>query len=137
VTANYEEAIEFRQKVLGPYGFSQAIHDPDAREFVGDYHNMVVTTAWGTIWNRGGLSLRERRLITMAILMARQQTPEFQMHLRAALFDGMTAEDIRELIIHTAAYLGFASATTNFGHAWPVVKEHLEKGQASEPGSNS
>lgn len=127
MTELHDRAMAFREKVLGPHGLDATLHDEEAAEFLGDYYNLVTDTAWGVVWNREGLSMRDRRLITMTALIAKQQIPEYQMHLRAALDDGMTKDEIRELLIHLAVYLGFPSSVIFFGHSWPIVKEHLKK----------
>jgi alkylhydroperoxidase/carboxymuconolactone decarboxylase family protein YurZ len=127
MTDKNKEAMEHRERVLGPHGLEGTLHKEEAEFFVGEFRDLVVNTAWGTVWKRDGLSLRDRRLITMTAIMANKQTAEFRLHLRAALDDGMTPEEVRELLIHCAVYLGFPSSVSFFGEAWPIVKEHIDR----------
>ena len=128
----YEEAKKVRMSVLGEHGTGSVLWAEEAREFLGDFHAMTVKNAYGAVWGRGGLSRRDRRLITLATLVAGRYDAELQLHLRAAFDDGVTVEEVRELFIHQAAYVGYPAALAAFGRAWPVVQEYVDDAESPE-----
>ncbi len=125
--ATYDEAKRNRLDVLGQHGLDSVLWSPQAREFLGDFHEFTVTTAYGDIWGRGTLSRRERRLITLTALIVNGYDEEFRLHVEAALDEDLTVPEIREIIIHLAAYIGFPAALAAFKKAWPVVRQRQQE----------
>ena len=78
--------------------------------------------AWGSVWTRDGLDRKTRSMITLSMLIAQKAHGELKGHVRGALNNGVTAEEIREIIMHSAAYCGFPSALS----AMRVAKEVVE-----------
>lgn len=101
---NFERGIELRRKMFGPEGAEQQIEN--ATEFMQPMQDIVTRICFGEIWQRPGLDLKTRSLITLAMLVAMGRHPEIKIHTRGALANGATREEIRELLIHAFLYCG-------------------------------
>jgi 4-carboxymuconolactone decarboxylase len=104
----YERGLEMRRRVLGREYVDAALAAADEesrpiQEFVTEY-------AWGAIWTREGLEPRLRSLITIAMLIGLRQPDELRTHIRGAIRNGCTPEEIRETLLHSAIYLGVPAA---------------------------
>lgn len=110
-----DAGTKVRREVLGDAHVDRALAQADA--FTADFQDFLTRYAWGTIWAREGLGRRERRLITLALLAALGHTDEVQMHVRAALVDGVTIDEIKEVFLHTAVYAGLPAANSAFAAA--------------------
>ncbi|HEY0869802.1 MAG TPA: 4-carboxymuconolactone decarboxylase [Acidothermaceae bacterium] len=117
----FEAGIKVRRAVLGDAHVDRAMANADA--FTGDFQDFITRYAWGSIWSRPGLGRRERSLITLAILAALGHTEEIPMHVRGALTNGVTREEISEVFLHTAVYAGVPSAN----NAFAVAKKTLDE----------
>lgn len=130
----FEAGMKVRRAVLGDAHVDRALAQADA--FTGDFQDFITRYAWGSIWTREGLGRRERSLITLALLTALGHTEEIPMHVRAALTNGVTREEIKEVLLHTAVYAGVPAAN----NAFAVAKKTLDSidsggaGGASERG---
>ena len=101
-----------RREVLGDAHVDRAT---DATtDFTRDFQELITTYAWGSIWTRPGLDRRSRSLITLTALIARGHHEELAMHVRAARRNGLTVDEIKELILQTAIYCGVPDANTAF-----------------------
>jgi 3-oxoadipate enol-lactonase / 4-carboxymuconolactone decarboxylase len=115
------EGMRVRREVLGDAYVDQASGRAD--EFTAEFQQFITRYAWGSIWTRPGLDRRSRSLITLTALVAGGHHEELAMHLRGALRNGLTKEEIKELLLQTAIYCGVPSANTAFRIAQQVFKE--------------
>ncbi len=117
----YKKGLQTRREVLGNEHVQHA--QAKLNEFNGPFQEFITRYAWGEIWQRPGLTLRERSLITLAMLIALNREPEFRMHIRAAFNNGVTEEEIRELLIHAGIYCGLPAANAAIRVAEEVMAE--------------
>ena len=117
----YDKGLQTRREVLGTEHVDRA--QANLNEFNAPFQELITRYAWGEIWDRPGLSRRERSLITLAMLVALNREPEFRLHIRAALNNGVTAEEIRELLIQAGIYCGLPAANAAFHAAEQVINE--------------
>jgi 3-oxoadipate enol-lactonase/4-carboxymuconolactone decarboxylase len=110
-----------RREVLGDAHVERASAGADA--FTAEFQRFITTYAWGAIWTRPGLDRRSRSLITLTALVARGQYEELAMHVRAALRNGVTADELNELLLQTAVYCGVPAANAAFRVAQRVLAE--------------
>jgi 3-oxoadipate enol-lactonase/4-carboxymuconolactone decarboxylase len=110
-----------RREVLGPAHVDRATAGTTA--FTRDFQDMITRYAWGEIWSRPGLQRRERSLITLTALIALGHDEELAMHVRAARTNGLTDDEIKELILQTAIYCGVPAANTAFRIAQRVLAD--------------
>jgi 4-carboxymuconolactone decarboxylase len=94
-----------------------------ASEFTGPWQDHITATAWGRIWTRAGLDRRTRSMLTVALLAALQHEGELGLHVRAAIHNGVTPAELREVLLHTSVYAGVPAANTAFGIAQRVLAE--------------
>lgn len=92
-------------------------------DFDRDFGEFITEYAWGGVWSRPGLDRRTRRLLTLAIMCAQGNEDEFAMHARAALEDGVSTDDLKEVLLHTAVYAGLPRANRAFALARRVIDE--------------
>jgi 4-carboxymuconolactone decarboxylase len=119
--AERERGMEIRRAVLGDEHVDRAIERTTA--FSEPFQDLVTRYAWGDIWTREGLDRRTRSCVTLAILTTLRAEEEIAMHVRAALRNGVTPEEIREVLLHTAVYAGLPSANTAFAIAQRVLDD--------------
>jgi 4-carboxymuconolactone decarboxylase len=110
-----------RRAVLGDAHVDRAQANADA--FTSDFQEMITRYAWGGVWGREGLDRRTRSCITLALLTALHCTEELPMHVRAALTNGLTRDEIKEVLLHTAVYAGVPAANTAFAIAGRTLAE--------------
>ena len=113
--------LSVRREVLGDAHVDRAT--ANATEFTSEFQDLITQYAWGTIWTRPGLDRRSRSLITLTALVARGHHEELAMHLRAARTNGLTNDEIKELLLQTAIYCGVPDANTAFRIAQGVLAE--------------
>jgi 4-carboxymuconolactone decarboxylase len=94
-----------------------------SNEFNGAFQEFITRYAWGNIWDRPGLDQKTRSLMTLSMLIALGHDTEFEMHIRAAINNGVTVEEIKELLMHSALYCGLPAANHGFKLAEGVLKE--------------
>ena len=119
------KGMQTRREVLGQEHVDRA--QANLSEFNAPFQEFITRYAWGEIWERAGLTRRERSLITLAMLVALNREPEFRMHVRAALNNGVTTEEIREVLIHAGIYCGLPAANAAIQAAEQVLKETGDK----------
>lgn len=117
----YEAGSRVRRAVLGDQHVDRAT--AAATEFSGPWQDYLTRAAWGGAWARPGLERSTRSMLTLALLAALRCEPELAMHVRAAVGNGLSAEQIREVLIHTAAYAGVPAANAAFDVAGRVLAE--------------
>jgi 4-carboxymuconolactone decarboxylase len=117
----YEKGMSVRRAVLGDTHVDRTIENKNA--FNEDFQDLITRYAWGEIWDRPGLPRHTRSLLTIAVLVALNRTDEFRMHVRAAFNNGVTREEIKEVLLQTAIYCGVPAANSAFHAASEVFKE--------------
>jgi len=121
VTDSYERGMSVRREVLGDEHVDGAIER--TTDFTADFQELITRYAWGEIWSRPGLDRRTRSLITLATLVALGREEELAMHVRAALRIGLTPDEIKEVLLHSAIYCGVPAANGAFAVAQRVFDE--------------
>jgi 3-oxoadipate enol-lactonase/4-carboxymuconolactone decarboxylase len=113
--------LQVRREVLGDAYVDGAM--TDANEVTREFQEFITQYAWGTVWTRPGLDRRSRSMITLTALVALGHHDEFELHLRAARRNGLTVDEIKEVLLHTAIYCGVPAANTAFRIARRVLDE--------------
>ena len=115
----YEQGMRVRREVLGDEHVDRAV--ANTTEFTQPFQDFITETAWGSIWARDGIDRRSRSMITLAVLTALGREHEIAMHVRAALTNGLTKEEIGEVLLHTSVYAGVPVANRAFAIAQQVL----------------
>ncbi len=119
--SRHEKGLAIRRRVLGETHVARAA--AAATPFDTPFQDFITEGAWGTVWAEGPWSLRERSIVTLALLAAGGHWEEFAMHLRATARTGTRPEDVRELLMHVAVYAGVPAANHGFAIAREVLAE--------------
>jgi 4-carboxymuconolactone decarboxylase len=117
----YDRGMEVRRAVLGDAHVDRAIERTD--DFTADFQDLITRYAWGEIWSRPGLDRRTRSAITLTALVALNKPEELAMHVRAALRNGLTPDEIKEVLLQSAVYCGVPAANSAFAIAQEVLNE--------------
>jgi len=117
----FETGMKIRREVLGDAHVDAAIAKRNA--FSEAFQELITRYAWGEIWTRPGLPRQTRSLITVAMLVALNREEELRLHLRAALRNGATQEEIRETLLQSAIYCGVPAANSAFRIAHEIFSE--------------
>ncbi|WP_426246689.1 4-carboxymuconolactone decarboxylase [Nocardioides sp. LHG3406-4] len=117
----YDAGMAVRREVLGDAHVERAT--ATSTDLTADFQQLITTYAWGSIWTRPGLDRRSRSLVALTALVARGHHEELAVHLRAARTNGVTAEEIKELLLQTAIYCGVPDANAAFRVAQQVMAE--------------
>jgi 4-carboxymuconolactone decarboxylase len=117
----YEDGMEVRRAVLGDAHVDRAI--ANTTEFTAPFQEFITNYAWGSIWAREGLDRKTRSAITLAVLTALGRENEIAMHVRGALTNGMSREEIGEVLLHTGVYAGVPVSNAAFAIAQRVFDE--------------
>ncbi|MEV5710381.1 4-carboxymuconolactone decarboxylase [Actinoallomurus sp. NPDC052274] len=115
------EGMRVRREVLGDAYVDRA--QARTTEFTADFQDFITRYAWGEIWTRPGLDRRTRSCVTLTALVARGHLDELAMHVRAALRNGLTTDEIKEVLLQTAVYCGVPAANAAFAVAQRVLVE--------------
>lgn len=110
-----EQGMAVRRAVLSDAHVDRAM--ASATEFSHDWQDFIVRTAWGDVWSRPGLDRRTRSVIVLSITIALRHWEEFRLHIHGALRNGLTREEIREILIQAAIYAGVPAANHAFREA--------------------
>ena len=116
-----DEGRRTRREVLGGDHVDRATES--ATEFTREFQDFITRYAWGEIWTRPGLDRKTRSAITLTALIALGHDEELALHLRAALRNGMTPDEIKEVLLQSAIYCGVPAANTAFKIAQGVLDE--------------
>lgn len=122
----YEAGMSIRRSVLGDAHVDRA--EAMQNSFDEEFQDLITRYAWGEIWSRPGLPRHTRSLLTIAMMVALNRGEELRMHLRAAANHGVTAEEIREVLLQCALYCGVPAANSAFHVAREVLSEKDESG---------
>jgi 4-carboxymuconolactone decarboxylase len=117
----HSQGMGVRREVLGDAHVDGAI--ARTTKFTEDFQDLITRYAWGEIWSRPGLDRRTRSCLTLAMLAVLGHDEEFEMHVRAALRNGVTVDEIREVLLQTAIYAGVPVANRAFAAAQRVLAE--------------
>ncbi|MEV4784270.1 bifunctional 3-oxoadipate enol-lactonase/4-carboxymuconolactone decarboxylase PcaDC [Streptomyces tuirus] len=117
----YDAGIKVRREVLGDAHVDRALAQAD--EFSGDFQEFITRYAWGEIWDRPGLDRRTRSCVTLTALVAGGHLDELAFHTRAALRNGLTPGEIKEVLLQAAVYCGVPAANSAFKVAQQVIRE--------------
>ena len=119
-----DRGVRVRREVLGDDHVDAALERKT--DFTADFQDLITRYAWGEIWARPGLDRRMRSAITLSALVALGRFEELEMHVRAALRNGLTEEEIKEVLLQSAIYCGLPAANSAFAVAQRVLSEYDE-----------
>ena len=120
----HERGMEVRREVLGDEHVDASVER--TTPFTADFQDLITRYAWGEIWTRPGLDRKTRSCITLTALLARGHLEELTMHVKAALRNGLTEAEIKEVFLQGAIYCGVPAANAAFAVAQRVLAEsHL------------
>jgi 4-carboxymuconolactone decarboxylase len=117
----YEAGMKVRREVLGDEHVDRAT--ANATDFSRPFQEFITRAAWGEAWTREGLDRRTRSCVTLAVLTATRAENELPMHVRAAITNGLTPDEIREVILHTAVYAGVPAGNSAIALAQRALQE--------------
>jgi len=117
----FRRGMSVRRSVLGEAYVDRALKT--RTEFNEEFQDLITRYAWGEIWTRPGLPQKTRSLITLAMMVALNRNDEFRMHVRAAIENGVTRDEIKEVLLQTAIYCGVPAANSAFHAAAEVCSE--------------
>jgi 4-carboxymuconolactone decarboxylase len=122
----FDRGMRTRREVLGDEHVDEAVARTTG--FTEDFQDLITRYAWGEIWSRDGLDRRTRSCITLTALVALGREEELAMHVRAALRIGLSPDEIKEVLLHSAIYCGVPAANGAFAVAQRVLDEHEPTG---------
>jgi 4-carboxymuconolactone decarboxylase len=120
-SSRYDRGMAVRREVLGDSYVERA--GAPTTDFTRDFQNLITEFAWGTIWTRPGPDRRSRSMITLTALIAGGRDEELALHIRAALRNGLSQDEIKEVLLQTAVYCGIPHANAAFRIAQGVFDE--------------
>jgi len=120
-----EAGLAVRRQVLGDAHVDAAIANADT--FTADFQRFITRYAWGEVWGREGLDRRTRSVITLTVLATLRAEEELAMHVRAALRNGLTADEIKEELLQVAVYAGIPAGNAAFAVAQRTLREHGDR----------
>ncbi len=121
----FQQGLATRTQVMGPAFVDRAF--TNANDYTLPMQEFITRNAWGNVWQRPGLDLKTRSLITVAMLAALGKQTELKGHARGALNNGATPEELREVMLHATVYCGFPSAIDAFRSVTEVVQAEEAK----------
>jgi 4-carboxymuconolactone decarboxylase len=117
----FDQGLKTRREVLGAEYVDAAIQNAD--DFNRPMQELVTQYCWGDVWNRPGLDRRTRSLLNLAMLTALNRPHELKLHVRGAIRNGLTKDEIKEVFLHSAIYCGVPAAIDSFRNAREVFKD--------------
>jgi 4-carboxymuconolactone decarboxylase len=121
----FKDGLQIRKQVMGDEFVDKAFAGVD--DFTRPLQEFITRNAWGTVWCREGLDHKTRSLITLSMLTALGRNHELKGHVRGALNNGATPEEIREVLLHATVYCGVPLAVDAFRAAQEVLKDYVPK----------
>ncbi len=119
--ALFEKGLAVRRAVTGDPYVDAALGKAD--DFSVDLQKLVTEAAWGMVWTRPGLELKQRSMITCSILIALGRSHELKTHLRGAVNNGLSRDEIKEMLLHACIYAGFPAGLEAFRVAGELFRE--------------
>jgi 4-carboxymuconolactone decarboxylase len=123
--STYDRGMKVRREVLGDEHVDRTMGR--TTEFTADFQDFITRYAWGEIWSRPGLDRKTRSCITLTALVALGRLDELELHVRAAVRNGLTPEEIEEVFLQSAVYCGAPAANSAFAVAGRVLSETGEE----------
>lgn len=123
----FKAGLAVRQAVLGEEYVKQSLENARADEFMASIQQFITENAWGTVWTREGLDRKTRSMLNLAMLTALNRPNELKLHIKGALNNGVTKEEIREIFLQAAVYCGAPAGLDSFKIAQQVFKDEAEK----------
>ena len=117
----FEKGLEVRKAVLGNAHVERSL--AKCNDFNGEFQALITRYAWGEIWTRPGLPRHTRSLLTIGLMVALNRSDEFKLHIRAAFNNGVTKDEIREVLLQCAIYAGVPAANSAFHQAEEVFAQ--------------
>lgn len=117
----YDAGMAVRRDVLSPEHVERSMANAD--DFTRDFQEFITTYCWGEVWTREGLDRKSRSLINLAMLSALGRADEFKLHVKGAIRNGVSVDEIKEVLMQMAIYAGVPAAHTAFKQAREVLKE--------------
>jgi 4-carboxymuconolactone decarboxylase len=117
----HSKGMEVRRDVLGNAHVDRA--EAKRNDFNGEFQDLITRHAWGEIWTRPGLSRHTRSLLTIGLMVALNRSDEFKLHVRAAFNNGVTRDEIKEVLLQCAIYAGIPAANSAFHMAEEVLAQ--------------
>ena len=117
----FDRGLALRREVLGPAYVDKSISS--ANDFMMAFQRITTEWCWGYAWTREGLDRKTRSLINLAMLTALNRSPEVKLHVRGALNNGVTVDEIKEVLLHATVYCGIPAGLDAFKAANEVLKE--------------
>ena len=117
----YEEGLKMRRAVLGDAHVDRSLARQN--DFTAEFQDMITRHAWGEIWTRPALDRKTRSCMTLSMLIALNRGDEFKLHVRGAINNGLSKNDIKEVILQSAIYCGVPAANTAMHLAQEVLSE--------------
>ena len=117
----FERGLALRREVLGAEYVDKSLQS--ANEFMMAFQRITTEWCWGYAWTRPGLDKKTRSLLNLAMLTALNRSPEIKLHVRGALNNGVTVDEIKETLIHATIYCGIPAGLDAFKAANDVLKE--------------
>ena len=117
----YDKGMEVRRAVLGDAHVDRSL--ARRTHFNEEFQDLITRYAWGEVWTRPGLPRHTRSLLTLALMIALNRGDEFRMHVRAAFNNGVTRDEIKEVILQCAIYAGVPAANSAFHMAEEVLAQ--------------
>ena len=121
MTDKRQKGLEVRREVLGNAHVDRA--EASRTPLTDEFQDLLTRYAWGEIWTRPGLDRRTRSCITVAMLVALNRNDELALHMQAALTNGVTVDELKEILLQSAIYCGVPAANTAFGVAAKILAE--------------
>lgn len=130
----YDAGMKVRRAILGDAHVDRA--EANKTPLLREFQDFLTRYGWGEIWTRPGFDYRTRRILVLGTMMAIGRWEEFDMHMRAALKDGFSLDDVKEILLQQAIYCGLPITNTAFHHLNAVIAELTEQGVEINRGSN-
>jgi 4-carboxymuconolactone decarboxylase len=134
-TERARQGMTVRREVLGDAHVDRAV--AATTPFTEPFQDFITRFAWGDVWSRPGLTRAERSLVTLGVLAAMQHETELAMHVKAALRNGLTPEQIREVILHVSVYAGVPVANRAFPIAQRALQDEGAIAETQEDGTTA
>ena len=125
----YKAGLDVRREVLGTEYVDRSINA--ATDFTRPFQELVTEYCWGAVWTRDGIPRKTRSMLNIAMLTALNRPHELELHTRAALTNGVSPDEIREVLMQAAVYCGIPAALDSFRIAQKVIAAHAAEAKAS------
>ncbi len=123
----FQKGLKIRREVLGSEHVDRSLQSAD--DFTGEFQQIVTEWCWGDLWGRPGLDRRTRSIINLAMLAALNRPNEVRLHVRGALNNGLSKEEIKEVLLQVMVYCGVPAALDTMKVAAEVFREEREAGR--------